>query len=129
MELPGFEPGSKQGTKLLSTCLACGWLSDIRWSQATYAYLSSLFSKRNRSFFRFYPCFTTLRYQTPQGKGFCGVLVLCLLETKNNPLIIKRRVHNQRCQLLAREPVLRAYSHGSACLQFHSLAVKTKSAP
>lgn len=55
MELPGVEPGSKQGTKLLSTCLACGWLSDMRWSQATYANLSSSFSKRNRSLFASIP--------------------------------------------------------------------------
>lgn len=49
MELPGVEPGSKQGTKLLSTCLAFDYLSGISWSKATYLYLSIYVSNWHRS--------------------------------------------------------------------------------
>ncbi len=77
MELPGVEPGSKQGIKLLSTCLACGWLSDIRWSQATYVYLSSLFSKRNRSFFASIPVLrhSDIRRHRERASAECSFFV------------------------------------------------------
>ncbi len=44
VELPGVEPGSKQGTKLLSTCLAFDYLSGISWPKATYLLLIFLAS-------------------------------------------------------------------------------------
>lgn len=33
VELPGFEPGSKQDTHKLSTCLFCYWFSILAWEQ------------------------------------------------------------------------------------------------
>ena len=49
VELPGFEPGSKQGNHTLSTCLAPTWFSSNGWIKATDHYLIFLISETTRS--------------------------------------------------------------------------------
>ncbi len=49
VELPGFEPGSKQGDHTLSTCLALTCFSSIGRIKATDQYLISLISFQWRS--------------------------------------------------------------------------------
>lgn len=45
VELPGVEPGSKQTANKFSTCLSRYWFSYTGRHQATYLYLSLLFSR------------------------------------------------------------------------------------
>ena len=49
VELPGFEPGSKQGSHTLSTCLAPTYFSCSNWIRATDYCLIFLISHRARS--------------------------------------------------------------------------------
>lgn len=49
VELPGFEPGSKQGSHTLSTCLAPTYFSSNNWIRATDRCLIFLFSHHARS--------------------------------------------------------------------------------
>jgi hypothetical protein len=49
VELPGVEPGSKQGDHMLSTCLVPTWFSCISWIRTTDLCLISLILQVPRS--------------------------------------------------------------------------------
>jgi hypothetical protein len=80
VELPGVEPGSKQGDHTLSTCLVQTWFSCISWIRTTDLCLISLILQVPRSEVQASPEFPTPPVRIASEQQLPGDVLFQFLE-------------------------------------------------
>jgi hypothetical protein len=132
VELPGIEPGSRQGDHMLSTCLSCldcrGWPGDRQPNHS----LSPLFSPSGRRDHQAIPELRALPYRVGTGHHrpgnvssqhlVPGLSITYLVRLRSKSVVIFASYCCETQVIEMRHPTLHAYIPPR-------LAVKTRSAP
>lgn len=133
VELEGVEPSSKQAAKMLSTCLAVYWFSNIARKMAPKQYLSLLILSCNQGSYR-----TSPKLRAPRLPGWnqacppagCPVPTPCIgmkpqstvIRLGSESVVI---IANYVLKIVFNEP----HRQCPACLQFHCPCCQIRSAP